>query len=400
MKYVLFLVMILFSGQAVALNCEKQPTCEELNYSKEDNPKCDKNGYILCPYDQSYKKCVNFNCESLGFTKSDKSDWCADIAHCKTDETFTACQSPCFATTYEEFSNLAESGKCKIITMKNDITIPLNESLTLAENTVIDGGGHTLTSSSNQAEHIVVRAKNNTGMKNIKIRHTADNLKEFSFLIASADDTISLENMDILISSDDNTTVWSAVFNDGTYNIRGKFALDIEAKRSMVGFFRGTYNFTDAQVYLKGNHAIISDTVDLTFTNATIQLETLNSLFMARYSVTFQNSEANLKGGYLFYAIYHDLNLILKEDANVRLELYSLYSQGNQKAASITLKGTAENPAVLKMKYSGDGAEKTNIVATNTTDKFILNGVTYRPKQIGTTKLSEIPNSQNWEKVQ
>ncbi len=95
MKYVLFLIAILFSNQAVALDCSKQPTCEELNYSKEDNPKCDKNGYILCPYDQSYKKCVQYNCETLGFTQSDKSSWCGKISKCPTDNTFTLCKALC-----------------------------------------------------------------------------------------------------------------------------------------------------------------------------------------------------------------------------------------------------------------------------------------------------------------
>ena len=91
MKYVLILIAILFSGQAMALNCEKQPTCEELNYSKEDNPACKDDGYILCPFDFSYKKCAEFDCEKLGFTKSDKSAWCSKIAHCITDNTYTAC---------------------------------------------------------------------------------------------------------------------------------------------------------------------------------------------------------------------------------------------------------------------------------------------------------------------
>ena len=95
MKYVLILIAILFSSQAVALDCSKQPTCEELNYSKEDNPKCDKNGYILCPYDQSYKKCIRYNCETLGFTQSNKSAWCGKISKCPTDNTFTLCKALC-----------------------------------------------------------------------------------------------------------------------------------------------------------------------------------------------------------------------------------------------------------------------------------------------------------------
>ena len=95
MKYVLFLVMFLFSSQAVALNCEKQPSCEELNYSKEDDPACKDDGYILCPFDFSYKKCTEFDCEKLGFTQSDKSAWCGKISKCQTDESYTACKALC-----------------------------------------------------------------------------------------------------------------------------------------------------------------------------------------------------------------------------------------------------------------------------------------------------------------
>ena len=91
MKYVLFLIMILFSNQAVALNCEKQPTCEELNYSKEDDPQCAEDGYILCPFDFSYKKCAQPDCEKLGFTSSEKSGWCSEIITCPQDSSYTAC---------------------------------------------------------------------------------------------------------------------------------------------------------------------------------------------------------------------------------------------------------------------------------------------------------------------
>ncbi len=91
MRYVLFLIAILFSSQAVALNCERQPTCEELNYSKDDDPQCAEDGYILCPFDSQYKKCVNFNCESLGFTNNDKTSWCKNIAVCPGNKDYTAC---------------------------------------------------------------------------------------------------------------------------------------------------------------------------------------------------------------------------------------------------------------------------------------------------------------------
>ena len=91
MKYVLFLITILFSNQAVALNCEKQPTCEALNYSKDDDPQCADDGYILCPFDFSYKKCLQPDCEKLGFTSSEKSGWCSEIITCPQDSSYTAC---------------------------------------------------------------------------------------------------------------------------------------------------------------------------------------------------------------------------------------------------------------------------------------------------------------------
>ncbi len=95
MKYVLFFIAILFSNQVVALNCEKQPTCEDLNYSKDDDPQCAEDGYILCPFDFSYKKCAEFDCEKLGFTQSNKSSWCGKISKCPNDESYTACKALC-----------------------------------------------------------------------------------------------------------------------------------------------------------------------------------------------------------------------------------------------------------------------------------------------------------------
>ena len=95
MKYLLILIAILFSNQALALNCEKQPTCEELNYSKEDDPQCAEDGYILCPFDFSYKKCAQPDCEKMGYTKSKKSDWCGKLAFCPNDESYTLCKALC-----------------------------------------------------------------------------------------------------------------------------------------------------------------------------------------------------------------------------------------------------------------------------------------------------------------
>ena len=133
MKYVLFLVMILFSTQAVALNCEKQPTCEELNYSKEENPKCADNGYILCPYDQTYKKCVQYSCESLGFTKSDKNPWCKNIATCPNNPNYTLCTKASCDIGDVYYSD----GSCGLVDDYNGSKIPVGVVFYIT-----DGGYH------------------------------------------------------------------------------------------------------------------------------------------------------------------------------------------------------------------------------------------------------------------
>ena len=91
MKYVLFLVMILFSGQAVAINCAQAPDCAELGYSNVDDPNCKKDGYLYCPFDFNYKKCVELNCQGLGYTNTEKSGWCSEIITCPQDSSYTAC---------------------------------------------------------------------------------------------------------------------------------------------------------------------------------------------------------------------------------------------------------------------------------------------------------------------
>ena len=91
MKYVLFLVMVLFSGQAVAINCAEAPDCAELGYSNVDDPNCKEEGYLICPFDSNYKKCVELNCQGLGYTNTEKSGWCKNIAACPNNKNYTAC---------------------------------------------------------------------------------------------------------------------------------------------------------------------------------------------------------------------------------------------------------------------------------------------------------------------
>ena len=95
MRYVLILLGLMFANVASALDCDTAPTCEELGYTTEDDPYCAEKGYMYCPLDHSYKKCVNMDCVKLGFTEDDKSSWCNKLIKCKGDTSYTLCQNLC-----------------------------------------------------------------------------------------------------------------------------------------------------------------------------------------------------------------------------------------------------------------------------------------------------------------
>ena len=95
MRYLLILLVLMFAEVANAIDCEKVPTCEELGYSQDDDPYCAENGYMYCPLDYSYKKCVNMDCAKLGFTEDDKTSWCGKLAKCKGNPRMTLCQNLC-----------------------------------------------------------------------------------------------------------------------------------------------------------------------------------------------------------------------------------------------------------------------------------------------------------------
>ncbi len=95
MRYLMFLLGLMFANMAQAIDCEKVPDCASLGYSTEDDPNCADNGYMYCPFNHEYKKCVQYNCEKLGFTEDDKTSWCGKLAKCKGNPRMTLCQNLC-----------------------------------------------------------------------------------------------------------------------------------------------------------------------------------------------------------------------------------------------------------------------------------------------------------------
>lgn len=73
--------------------CEQVPDCAELGFTTGYEDSCADDGYLTCPFDSNFRKCVKHSCEKMGFTKDDKSTWCDSIVECESDATYTLCKS-------------------------------------------------------------------------------------------------------------------------------------------------------------------------------------------------------------------------------------------------------------------------------------------------------------------
>ncbi|MBR6409760.1 MAG: hypothetical protein IKS23_05960, partial [Alphaproteobacteria bacterium] len=92
----LFAFMFLLPAIARADSCSTLPDCESMGYFLGYNAACgtDDSRYIFCPYDTDYRKCVDYDCEGMGFTQTDKTEWCKTIVNCLYDSAYTLCDEP------------------------------------------------------------------------------------------------------------------------------------------------------------------------------------------------------------------------------------------------------------------------------------------------------------------
>ena len=92
----LFAFMFLLPAVSRADSCTSLPDCESMGYFLGYNAACGTEDarYIFCPYDIRYRKCVDYDCEGIGFTADDKTEWCETIVPCKMDNTLTLCDEP------------------------------------------------------------------------------------------------------------------------------------------------------------------------------------------------------------------------------------------------------------------------------------------------------------------
>lgn len=151
----------LMSGPASAdLNCTEKPTCEQLGYHKSIS-------VISCPFDISYTKCIvesattdDLSCEEMGFTTTDKSEWCGKVINCPKNKAYTLCASgyDCSGYTFTSCPTGANCDSClsegklsySILSCKDGYTeasgTSANGQEIIKACTVNDCSGYTLTS--------------------------------------------------------------------------------------------------------------------------------------------------------------------------------------------------------------------------------------------------------------
>ncbi|MBQ7304172.1 MAG: hypothetical protein IJW75_04575, partial [Alphaproteobacteria bacterium] len=88
MLIVAILSLVYLNPAKASLNCSTQPTCESLGYTMESDANCAEDGYVYCPFDAKYKKCVRPVIKQDAFCANFNLSSCPANAQCYK------CESP------------------------------------------------------------------------------------------------------------------------------------------------------------------------------------------------------------------------------------------------------------------------------------------------------------------
>ena len=396
MRYILILLGLIFAGVAQAIDCQTPPDCASLGYSREDDPNCADNGYIYCPFDENYKKCVNYDCVKMGFTESDKSSWCADLIECKGNEKMTLCQKPCFATDYTSLKDLAESGKCKVVTMRSDITIPKNQGITLHTNTTLDGGGYTL----NTTETYLTLTEGSK-LQNLNIHRQIATSEAVNFIYINGASTF--EDVSILDENSNTDTVmhWRylcQIISGNTLTVRGNLKIEVKNDVRHPIFNGGQLVFENAKVELispSTSSDVLTQQKSIIAKNSEIHIKSLSNAINTGFPELINSQMIIDTTATVFYKNANDkCGIKLGEGSTLNTKTSTLTSTP---MVEIILNGTTDKPATAIIQKESAG---TNLNVQNTAATLIYNGTTYHPTQTGITVLKDVETSTNWKKEQ
>lgn len=96
-KLLSILTVLIANPAYAAMDCKTPPDCATLGFSKSNVANCASDGYMYCPFDTSYKKCVKF---TNTLTCPDNATSCTLNVTCPTNLTYIPAVNSCEKTYY------------------------------------------------------------------------------------------------------------------------------------------------------------------------------------------------------------------------------------------------------------------------------------------------------------
>ncbi len=387
MRYLLVLLVLMFANAANAVECRETPDCSQMGYSTESDPNCKDDGYIFCPFDKTYKKCVNYKCAAWGFTSSDKTSWCASVISCKSDPAMTLCQKPCLATDAQSLTDLVTTRQCKVVTMRNDITMTDVSNFWVSGDTTIDGANHMLTIPGAKKFYLTSQTK----LQNLSLVTNGEGMESVTLINANSGNEAEVNNLTITEQlGSHNAGIFSG---EGVLTLSGNMQFTL--KGYQMAYYAHNLRFKDAQVTVSTSKDLIGDSTVLV-ENSTLNVISTGVL-MKRSHLTLRHAELTFSTpSYVFYGNAYNAEsmLTIGEGSKVVLNAQNGVNMDGKKATFI-LSGTSTAPAYLEIMKLG-GAN-VYITAHNTADTLVLEGKTYHPVKEATILLSDVPTSDSWQ---
>ena len=122
-KLLSILTVLIANPAYAAMDCKTPPDCATLGFSKSNVANCASDGYMYCPFDTTYKKCVKY---TNTLTCPDDATSCTLNVTCPAGQAYVSSENSCEKAYYncedagyfpEDFLDNSSAGSCSSSTI-------------------------------------------------------------------------------------------------------------------------------------------------------------------------------------------------------------------------------------------------------------------------------------------